>query len=83
MDRYYPQCAPEAHVSPHEDLSGDIEKFHIYSDGKICYMHESEWDPRIHNLSFVFSQSKLIVSRAIELRAGSPWKGSFLNQMLY
>ena len=72
---YYPECAPTAYVYPYDDIIGNIDINHIYSDGKICYMHENEWNSRLHNLAFVFSQSKLIVDKAVSRRSQSapPW----------
>jgi hypothetical protein len=85
LDRYYPKCAPRARVSPYDDLFGDIYRCHVHTDGQICYMHECEWNPLIHNLAFVFSQSKHIIQKAIGLKGKDNWTGisSLLNQMLY
>jgi hypothetical protein len=74
MGRYYPNFPPQAYVSPHEDIAGDITKYHIYPNGEICFIHPDEWKPRIHNLPFAFSQSKHIVHRAIQLKVRSGWE---------
>jgi len=73
VDRYYPQCAPDAYVSPYDDISGDLPRLHIYDDGQVCFIRIWEWNSRIHNLSFVFSQSKLVVFGAIHLRGRASW----------
>jgi len=62
---HYPMVAPRARVSPYDDIATDLLNYHIYSDGGICYMDEANWNPAIHNLPFVFSQSKQIVYQAI------------------
>ena len=63
----YPFLAPRVIVKPYEDLRGIS---HIFSEGEVCYMHLTGWDPNLHTLAYVFTQAKRIVYAAVVERYG-------------
>lgn len=63
----FPYVPPRVLVYPYEDIR---KMSHILEGGEICYMHAEEWNPRLHTLSYVFSQAKRIVYEAVIQRYG-------------
>ena len=66
----YPSEMPKVGVTP-----AVTHTKHIYSDGHICYMHPSVWNPAKHDLKYVLAQTAVWLNKHEVYKRKGIWPG--------
>ena len=71
----YPHQMPRVVV----DLPTIVASPHRYSDGNICYMHPSMWNPGIHDVKFVVARTAKWLNKYEIWKRTGRWPGAELR----
>lgn len=71
----YPNSMPRVHVTRPTLLNSP----HRYTDGHICYLHPSMWNPGRHNLTFVLGRIAKWLNKYEVWRVRGRWPGAEVN----
>lgn len=71
----YPYRMPKVFVTK-PSLRSDSVNVHRYSEGNLCYLHHSFWNPGLHDLSFVLKRIAKWLNKYEIWRISGRWPGA-------